>query len=128
MAEAAPGRDPAWVGMGPGAVTQVAPAVRRLVAPNPGVMTGPGTNTYLIGEDDVAVIDPGPDDSSHLDAILESGADRIRGILVTHTHVDHSPLTAALSARTGALGFGFGPAPELASPGLDGHDRAFKPD
>src|SRR6202011_5983090 len=123
-----PPRDPAWAGMVPGILTEVAPGVRRLVAPNPGIMTGPGTNTYLVGHDELAVIDPGPDDPTHLDAILEAGADRVRWILVTHTHVDHSPLTAALSARTGALGFGFGPAPELASPSLDGHDREFKPD
>jgi glyoxylase-like metal-dependent hydrolase (beta-lactamase superfamily II) len=114
--------------MVPGVVSQVGPGVRRLVAPNPGVMTGPGTNTYLIGEGEIAVIDPGPDDPNHLDAILESGRDRIRWVLVTHTHVDHSPLAAALTARTGALTLGFGPAPELPSPGLDGHDRAFRPD
>ncbi len=121
-------RHPAWAGMGPGTVTEVAAGVRRLVAPNPGVMTGPGTNTYLVGESEVAVIDPGPDDPVHLDAILEAGGDRIRWILVTHTHVDHSPLAALLKARTGASALGFGPAPELASPGLDGHDRAFHPD
>jgi glyoxylase-like metal-dependent hydrolase (beta-lactamase superfamily II) len=114
--------------MGPGTVTEVAPGVRRLVAPNPGIMTGPGTNTYLVGQDEVAVIDPGPDIPTHLDAILEAAADRVRWILVTHTHIDHSPLAASLKARTGATALGFGPAPELARPGLDGHDRAFRPD
>ena len=123
----APG-DPAWAAMGSGTVTEVAPGVRRLVAPNPGIMTGPGTNTYLVGDRDIAVIDPGPDDAGHLDAILAAGADRIRWILVTHTHIDHSPLAAALKARTGATVAGFGPAPELAGPSLDGHDRGFRPD
>jgi glyoxylase-like metal-dependent hydrolase (beta-lactamase superfamily II) len=123
-----PPRDPAWAAMPPGVLAEVAPGVRRLVAPNPGIMTGPGTNTYLVGDAEIAVIDPGPDDTDHLDAILEAGADRIRWILVTHTHVDHSPLTAALVVRTGAPALGFGPAPDLPTPGLDGHDRAFRPD
>jgi glyoxylase-like metal-dependent hydrolase (beta-lactamase superfamily II) len=79
--------------------------VRRILAPNPGVFTGPGTNTYLVGIDEVAVIDPGPDladDTSHLDAVVGCGSGRIRWILCTHTHPDHSPGTAALQARTGA--------------------------
>jgi glyoxylase-like metal-dependent hydrolase (beta-lactamase superfamily II) len=79
--------------------------VRRILAPNPGVFTGPGTNTYLVGIDEVVVIDPGPDledDTSHLDAIMGCGGDRIRWILCTHTHPDHSPATAALKERTGA--------------------------
>jgi len=131
-------RDPAWSGMAPGTVAVVAPGVRRLLAPNPGIMTGPGTNTYLVGEAEVAVIDPGPDDATHLGAILEAGGDRIRWILVTHTHLDHSPLAATLKARTGALVLGFGPAPDLPPPTatgsggdkerLDGHDRDFRPD
>lgn len=79
--------------------------VRRIVAPNPGVFTGPGTNTYLVGIDEVVVIDPGPDldeDTSHLDAIVGCGSGRIRWIVCTHTHPDHSPATAALKERTGA--------------------------
>jgi glyoxylase-like metal-dependent hydrolase (beta-lactamase superfamily II) len=79
--------------------------VRRIVAPNPGVFTGPGTNTYLVGIDEVVVIDPGPDlgdDTSHLDAIVGCGSERIRWIVCTHTHPDHSPATAALKERTGA--------------------------
>jgi glyoxylase-like metal-dependent hydrolase (beta-lactamase superfamily II) len=91
-------------------------------------MTGPGTNTYVVGDDDVAVIDPGPDDPVHLDAILAAVGRQVRWILVTHTHVDHSPLAAALRTATGAPVLGFGPAPELPSPGLDGHDRSFQPD
>jgi glyoxylase-like metal-dependent hydrolase (beta-lactamase superfamily II) len=107
---------------------EVAPGVRRLLAPNPGIMTGPGTNTYLIGSDEVAVIDPGPDDDHHLEAVLAAGGDRIRWLLITHTHVDHSPLAQRLKATSGALGLGFGPAPVLPTPGLDGHDREFRPD
>jgi glyoxylase-like metal-dependent hydrolase (beta-lactamase superfamily II) len=79
--------------------------VRRILAPNPGVFTGPGTNTYLVGIDEVVVVDPGPDlaeDTSHLDAVVACGSDRIRWIVCTHTHPDHSPGTAALKARTGA--------------------------
>jgi glyoxylase-like metal-dependent hydrolase (beta-lactamase superfamily II) len=76
--------------------------VRRVLGPNPGVMTGPGTNTYLVGIDEVAVIDPGVENAAHLDAIVGCGGDRIRWILCTHTHPDHWPGTAALKARTGA--------------------------
>ena len=76
--------------------------VRRVLAPNPGVMTGPGTNTYLVGIDEVAVIDPGIDDAGHLEAIVGCGGDRIRWILCTHTHPDHWPGAAALKERTGA--------------------------
>jgi glyoxylase-like metal-dependent hydrolase (beta-lactamase superfamily II) len=81
--------------------------VRRVVAGNAGMMTGPGTNTYLLGEREIAVVDPGPDDERHLDAIL-AAADtaRIRWIIATHTHRDHSPLTAELARRTGALVIG----------------------
>jgi len=80
----------------------LSPLVRRITAANPGMMTGPGTNTYLVGIDEIAVIDPGPDDAEHLDAIAGCGGDRIRWILCTHTHLDHSPGAAGLKARTGA--------------------------
>jgi glyoxylase-like metal-dependent hydrolase (beta-lactamase superfamily II) len=86
----------------PGVARALSPLVRRIVAPNPGMMTGPGTNTYLVGIDEIAVIDPGPDDPSHLDAIAGCGGDRIRWIVCTHTHPDHSPGAAGLKARTGA--------------------------
>jgi glyoxylase-like metal-dependent hydrolase (beta-lactamase superfamily II) len=82
--------------------------VRRIVAANPGVMTGPGTNTYLVGIDEIAVIDPGPDDESHLDAIVGCGGDRIRWILLTHHHQDHAPGAAGLARRTGAPVLAFG--------------------
>ena len=80
----------------------LSPLVRRVVAANPGVMTGPGTNTYLVGIDEIVVIDPGPDDKVHLDAVAGCGGDRIRWIVATHTHPDHSPGVAGLKKRTGA--------------------------
>ena len=86
----------------PGVPRALSPLVRRILAPNPGRMTGPGTNTYLVGVDEIAVIDPGPENASHLEAILGCGGDRIRWILCTHTHPDHAPGTAALRAATGA--------------------------
>src|SRR5438105_10760836 len=92
----------------PGMARALTPLVRRVLAPNPGVMTGPGTNTYLVGVDEVAVIDPGPDDATHLDAVAACGGDRIRWILVTHTHVDHAPGAGGLKERTGAELLGYG--------------------
>jgi glyoxylase-like metal-dependent hydrolase (beta-lactamase superfamily II) len=94
-------------------------------------MTGPGTNTYLLGTQDVALIDPGPDDEAHLDVLRKEAGDRIRWILVTHTHVDHSPLAAKLKEQTGAEVIAFGPAPVLKAGethSLDAHDLAFAPD
>jgi glyoxylase-like metal-dependent hydrolase (beta-lactamase superfamily II) len=85
-----------------GVASALSPMVRRIVARNPGMMTGPGTNTYLVGIDEIAVIDPGPDDAEHLDAIAGCGGDRIRWILLTHTHEDHSPGAIGLKKRTGA--------------------------
>jgi glyoxylase-like metal-dependent hydrolase (beta-lactamase superfamily II) len=86
----------------PGVASALSPLVRRIVANNPGPMTGPGTNTYLVGIDEIVVIDPGPDDSAHLDAIAGCGGDRIRWIACTHTHIDHWPGVAGLRERTGA--------------------------
>lgn len=86
----------------------LSPLVRRITAANPGMMTGPGTNTYLVGIDEIVVIDPGPDDPDHLDAIAGCGGDRIRWIVATHTHPDHSPGVAGLKARTGAEVRAFG--------------------
>jgi len=85
-----------------GVASALSPLVRRIVAPNPSMMTGPGTNTYLVGIDEIVVVDPGPDIESHLDAIAGCGGDRIRWIVCTHTHEDHSPGVAGLKARTGA--------------------------
>lgn len=92
----------------PGVARALSPLVRRIVAPNPGKMTGAGTNTYLVGIDEIAVIDPGPEDESHLDAVTGCGGDRIRWILCTHTHPDHSPGAAALKAATGAEVLAYG--------------------
>ena len=86
----------------PGVASALSPLVRRIVAPNPGMMTGPGTNTYLVGIDEIVVIDPGPDVAGHLDAVAGCGGDRIRWIVCTHTHIDHSPGAAGLKERTGA--------------------------
>ncbi len=85
-----------------GDLVEVAPGVRRLTAPNPGMMTGPGTNCYLVGTDEVTVIDPGPDDVGHLDAMVEAGGGKVRWIALTHTHIDHWPAAPALARRTGA--------------------------
>lgn len=143
MSEARPEWPPE---LSPGVVTTVADGIRRVVAPNPGIMTGPGTNSYLVGGDRVAVIDPGPDDDAHLAALLEAGGDRIGWILVTHSHVDHSPLAVRLAAATGAPIVGFARSPSFrpggaAGPehgpaagggrpagGLDPHDTTFDPD
>ena len=95
--------------------------VRRLVAPNPGVMTGPGTNTYLLGDDEVAVLDPGPAIPSHIEAILETAGDRIRWIVCTHTHPDHSPAWQAVAEATGAQVIGALPADDMFQ------DDTFKP-
>ena len=92
----------------PGVEVSVSPTIRRILAPNPGMMTGPGTNTYLVGHAEVAVIYPGPDIAAHVDAVAEAGGGRIRWILVTHTHSDHSPAAAALAEATGAARLGFG--------------------
>ncbi len=107
----------------PGRTSELSGRVRRIVAPNPSVMTGPGTNTYLVGHEQVAVIDPGPDEGSHIEAILAEGAGRIRWILVTHTHEDHSPAAAALARETGAELWGqVAPEDELYQ------DQTFRPD
>jgi glyoxylase-like metal-dependent hydrolase (beta-lactamase superfamily II) len=81
---------------------QLTERVSRITASNGGVMTGPGTNTYLVGQKELAVIDPGPADQSHIDNILAAVGDRLKWILVTHTHPDHSPAAQALATATGA--------------------------
>ncbi|VVE07172.1 Hydroxyacylglutathione hydrolase GloC [Pandoraea iniqua] len=109
----------------PGRVVTLMPGVLRVSAPNPGMMTGPGTNTYLIGGGPAnawAVIDPGPDDPSHIDAILRAAPGGIRQIFVTHTHRDHSPAARTLAARTGATTYGMPAQHE------EGQDLTFVPD
>jgi len=108
--------------MVPGEPKRLDRHVTRIIAPNAGMMTGPGTNTYLVGDDELAVIDPGPDVAAHVDAIVAAGDGRIRWIFCTHTHRDHSPAAAALRARTGARVVGM-PAPS----GMR-QDDGFRPD
>src|ERR687894_3003920 len=86
----------------PGVAATIAPGIVRITAPNPGVMTGPGTNSYILGEREVVVIDPGPDIQSHVEALIAAVGDRLKWILCTHTHLDHSPAAHALRAATGA--------------------------
>ena len=81
---------------------QLSPLVRRITAHNPSVMTGPGTNSYLIGREQIALIDPGLAEQHHLDAILAACNGKLRWILATHTHPDHSPGARELAAITGA--------------------------
>ena len=104
----------------PGVPRAIAPGVWRLVAPNASAMTGPGTNTYVLGDPPVAILDPGPDDPAHLAAILAL-APRPGFVFVTHTHRDHSPLAAVLAARTGARLVGRPP------PGDGRQDLSFTP-
>ncbi|MGG5890277.1 MBL fold metallo-hydrolase [Falsiroseomonas sp. HC035] len=112
-----------------GVVQQVAPGVRRILCGNPGPFTWRGTNTYLIGQGRVAVLDPGPEDAAHLEAILRATAgEAISHILVSHTHRDHSPGVAALQDATGAPSHGFGPHMTPPDQGGEGGDHGFSPD
>ncbi|HVB17410.1 MAG TPA: MBL fold metallo-hydrolase [Stellaceae bacterium] len=93
-----------------GRLEPVAPGIRRIVARNPGPFTFKGTGTYVVGEGEVAVIDPGPDLAEHVAALRASLAgEQVTHILVTHTHRDHSPAAKALKEATGAPTYGFGP-------------------
>ena len=93
-------------------IDELEPGLRRIIAPNPSPMTQAGTNTYIIGTGSVAVIDPGPDSDPHLSAILGAlnKGEVVSHILVTHSHLDHSPLARGLSAATGAPILAFGPS------------------
>lgn len=93
-----------------GVLETVSPLIRRIVARNPGSFTGPGTGTYVIGHGRVALIDPGPALSSHIEAILHAlRGETIEHILITHTHPDHWPAAEAIQRATGARTYGFGP-------------------
>ena len=115
-----------------GVVDRLTPLIRRVVAKNPGPFTYLGTGTYIIGNGDVAVIDPGPDMDDHLEAILAATAgERITHIFVTHNHIDHSPLARPLAARTGATIYACakqGVATESEVRMEAGDDRTFVPD
>ncbi len=102
-------------------VIPLTPLVRRLTAPNPGYMTGPGTNAYLVGHRQVAVIDPGVVHQEHITRLVDATGGRLRWILATHTHPDHSPAAALLAERTGAEILGHGGALHWH------HDATFKP-
>ncbi|MGL4279107.1 MAG: MBL fold metallo-hydrolase, partial [Albidovulum sp.] len=125
-----------------GVLQRPEPGLRLVLAPNPSPMTLHGTNTFLLGEGAVAVIDPGPDDPGHLAAILAAlgPGERISHIFVTHAHLDHSGLAGRLAARTGAPVLAFGDASAGRSPimaalaaeggigGGEGIDTGFRPD
>ena len=98
------GRADAFADLLPGRAVRLSPHIVRVTAPNPGPMTGPGTNSYLVGQGQAwTVIDPGPASQPHLQALLAAvPAGRVTQILVTHTHRDHSPGAVALAAATGA--------------------------
>ena len=104
----------------PGLAVEVVPGIRRVVAPNPGRMTGPGTNTYLVGRQRVLVVDAGPALPEHHAAIERAIGDaRVEGVLVTHTHRDHSPASAYVARRYGARRVGRLPRhPEFHDPGF----------
>jgi glyoxylase-like metal-dependent hydrolase (beta-lactamase superfamily II) len=107
----------------PGNFVRLNEWVGRITAPNPGMMTGPGTNSYIVGQAELAVIDPGPDSAAHCAALLQAVGSRLKWILCTHTHLDHSPGARALKAATGAELLGFARVPD------DGRqDTAFTPD
>jgi glyoxylase-like metal-dependent hydrolase (beta-lactamase superfamily II) len=123
--------DPAY-----GEAVELAPGIRRITVRNGGPYTFYGTNTYLLGNNDIAVIDPGPEDDSHLDTIMKTvGAATVSHIFVTHTHMDHSPLADRLARLTGASVLAQGPhkaARELhigeENPLDASADKKFKPD
>jgi glyoxylase-like metal-dependent hydrolase (beta-lactamase superfamily II) len=105
-----------------GQVDRIAPCVWRIVAPNPSALTGPGTNTYVIGGATPVVIDPGPDHREHLARVLDVAGGRIEQILCTHSHTDHSPGAATLKAMTGA------PVRGLPAPDDTFQDASYAPD
>ncbi|NNF80225.1 MAG: MBL fold metallo-hydrolase [Rhizobiales bacterium] len=93
-----------------GCADQVSPLIRRIVCNNPGPFTFTGTGTYIVGQDSVAVIDPGPIDEAHYGALMaELDGKTVSHIIITHTHMDHSPLAARLKADTGAKTYAYGP-------------------
>lgn len=104
----------------PGLPVTVAAGVTRLVAPNPSMMTGPGTNSYVLGRNGAVVIDPGPAIDRHIDALCEL-APAAHAVIVTHTHPDHSPGVRLLAEATGAEVLGM-PAPRGAH-----QDSSFRP-
>ena len=112
-----------------GSLVQVAPGIRRLVARNSGPFTAWGTGTYVIGQGEVAVIDPGPDDAAHIEALLAALAgEHVSQLVITHTHMDHSPAAAEVRRRTGARVVGCGPHGARGETTEAGADYEFVPD
>ncbi|HKY94755.1 MAG TPA: MBL fold metallo-hydrolase, partial [Kiloniellales bacterium] len=111
-----------------GEAVQLTPLIRRVVAKNPGPFTFHGTGTYIVGQGELAVIDPGPLDRTHLAALLRATeGERVSHILITHTHLDHSPLARPLQQATGAVIYGYGPHGTVG--GVEaGADLEFRPD
>ena len=107
--------------MQPEEVVQISPLIRRITAGNASVFTGPGTNTYLIGIEEITVLDPGPAMDSHIDAIT-SAKGKIKQIVVTHTHPDHSPGVRLLQERMDVPAYG------MLTETSKGQDRSFNPD
>ena len=107
--------------MQPEEVVQISPLIRRITAGNASVFTGPGTNTYLIGNEEITVLDPGPAMESHIDAIT-SATGNIKQIVVTHTHPDHSPGVRLLQDRLDVPAYG------MLTETSKGQDTSFKPD
>src|SRR6202165_5209158 len=115
-----------------GRLEPVAPMIRRIVARNPSPFTFRGTGTYVVGQGEVAVIDPGPDLTEHVEALLAGlTGEQVTHILITHTHRDHSPAARPLQTATGAPTYGFGPhaGGKRGDPAVDeGGDWDFVPD
>ncbi len=113
-----------------GEVAQVSPLIRRVIAHNPSVFTFHGTGTYIVGRGKVAIIDAGPDLAGHVDAVLAAvRGETVTHLVVTHTHIDHSPATRHIKAATGAPSYGFGPHGGGEGPAVEeGADRDFVPD
>lgn len=116
-----------------GELADIAPGVRRIIAENPSPFTLYGTGTYVLGSGEVAVIDPGPADPAHIQALVDGlGEEVITHVLVTHTHMDHSPGCELLRAHTDAPTFAYGPHGagklEEGVPVEEGGDMDFQPD
>jgi len=122
--------------LAPGTVEEIAPGVRRLLCDNPSPFTFKGTMSYIVGRGEVAIIDPGPDDETHIAALLDAvRGETVNHIIVTHTHRDHSPGAAGVKAATGATVYAEGPHRAARplhigeAPRLDvSNDTDFRPD